>query len=70
MIDIQPTPIDGLLLLSNPIFRDTRGSFKKIFSRDTFKNLSLEENFAELYYSINKKMSFEACTFRFLQRII
>jgi dTDP-4-dehydrorhamnose 3,5-epimerase/CDP-3, 6-dideoxy-D-glycero-D-glycero-4-hexulose-5-epimerase len=37
------------------MFYDARGSFKKIFSRDMFKDLSLAENFAEFYYSINKK---------------
>jgi dTDP-4-dehydrorhamnose 3,5-epimerase/CDP-3, 6-dideoxy-D-glycero-D-glycero-4-hexulose-5-epimerase len=55
MIEVQTTAIPGLLILSNPIFNDTRGSFKKIFNKNDFDELSLESNFAELYYSINKK---------------
>jgi dTDP-4-dehydrorhamnose 3,5-epimerase/CDP-3, 6-dideoxy-D-glycero-D-glycero-4-hexulose-5-epimerase len=54
-IRYSTTSIDGLLLLSNLIFQDSRGSFKKILSRDIFELLSLESNFVELYYSINKK---------------
>jgi len=49
------TSIEGLLLLSNSIFVDQRGSFKKVLSKENFDVLSLESNFAELYYSINKK---------------
>jgi dTDP-4-dehydrorhamnose 3,5-epimerase/CDP-3, 6-dideoxy-D-glycero-D-glycero-4-hexulose-5-epimerase len=55
MIEIQKTPIDGLLILSNQIFYDERGSFKKLFSKDMFDDLSLESGFTELYYSVNKK---------------
>jgi dTDP-4-dehydrorhamnose 3,5-epimerase/CDP-3, 6-dideoxy-D-glycero-D-glycero-4-hexulose-5-epimerase len=55
MIVDTVTPIAGLFLLSNPLFHDVRGSFKKVFSRDTFVELSLNTDFAELYYSVNKK---------------
>jgi dTDP-4-dehydrorhamnose 3,5-epimerase/CDP-3, 6-dideoxy-D-glycero-D-glycero-4-hexulose-5-epimerase len=55
MIKVQSTPIPGLLILSNPIFSDTRGSFKKVFSKDYFDELSLDSNFVEIYYSISKK---------------
>jgi dTDP-4-dehydrorhamnose 3,5-epimerase/CDP-3, 6-dideoxy-D-glycero-D-glycero-4-hexulose-5-epimerase len=55
MIEIQKTIINGLFILSNQIFHDNRGSFKKLLSRDMFDALSLENNFTELYYSINKK---------------
>jgi dTDP-4-dehydrorhamnose 3,5-epimerase/CDP-3, 6-dideoxy-D-glycero-D-glycero-4-hexulose-5-epimerase len=55
MIEYTATPIAGLLLLSNTLFCDVRGHFKKVFSRDMFTALSLDTDFAELYYSINKK---------------
>jgi dTDP-4-dehydrorhamnose 3,5-epimerase/CDP-3, 6-dideoxy-D-glycero-D-glycero-4-hexulose-5-epimerase len=55
MIESISTPIDGLFLLSNSLFYDQRGCFKKVFSRDAFTELSLATDFAELYYSINKK---------------
>jgi dTDP-4-dehydrorhamnose 3,5-epimerase/CDP-3, 6-dideoxy-D-glycero-D-glycero-4-hexulose-5-epimerase len=42
-------------MLSNSIFHDDRGYFKKVFSKDTFAGLSLNTDFVELYYSINKK---------------
>jgi len=54
MIKVQTTPIPGLLILSNSIFNDTRGSFKKVLTKNDFDELSLESNFVELYYSINK----------------
>jgi dTDP-4-dehydrorhamnose 3,5-epimerase/CDP-3, 6-dideoxy-D-glycero-D-glycero-4-hexulose-5-epimerase len=49
------TPIDGLLLLSGATFYDERGCFKKVFSKNIFAKLSLNTDFRELYYSINKK---------------
>ncbi|WP_010254906.1 dTDP-4-dehydrorhamnose 3,5-epimerase family protein [Treponema primitia] len=55
MIERQITPINGLYVLSNPVFHDSRGSFKKVLSKEVFDSLSLESNFTELYYSINKK---------------
>jgi dTDP-4-dehydrorhamnose 3,5-epimerase/CDP-3, 6-dideoxy-D-glycero-D-glycero-4-hexulose-5-epimerase len=55
VIEHSSTSIDGLVVLSNPIFHDVRGSFKKLLSKDAFDILSLECNFAELYYSVNKK---------------
>jgi dTDP-4-dehydrorhamnose 3,5-epimerase/CDP-3, 6-dideoxy-D-glycero-D-glycero-4-hexulose-5-epimerase len=55
MVKKQETPVSGLFVLSNPIFRDNRGSFKKLLSKEDFSALSLESDFAELYYSVNKK---------------
>jgi len=49
------TPIAGLYLLSSKAFSDERGKFKKLLSKDVFDAFSLESNFVELYYSINKK---------------
>jgi dTDP-4-dehydrorhamnose 3,5-epimerase/CDP-3, 6-dideoxy-D-glycero-D-glycero-4-hexulose-5-epimerase len=55
MIECTATPVAGLFLLSNSLFRDERGSFKKVFSKDMFDKLLLNTDFAELYYSINKE---------------
>jgi dTDP-4-dehydrorhamnose 3,5-epimerase/CDP-3, 6-dideoxy-D-glycero-D-glycero-4-hexulose-5-epimerase len=55
MIEKKATPINDLFILSNSIFHDMRGSFRKIFSCDAFKGLFPEEDIAELYYSVNKK---------------
>jgi dTDP-4-dehydrorhamnose 3,5-epimerase/CDP-3, 6-dideoxy-D-glycero-D-glycero-4-hexulose-5-epimerase len=54
-IEYSPASIDGLFVLSNHIFTDARGSFKKVLSKDSFDALSLESNFVELYYSISRK---------------
>jgi dTDP-4-dehydrorhamnose 3,5-epimerase/CDP-3, 6-dideoxy-D-glycero-D-glycero-4-hexulose-5-epimerase len=53
-IGIFPTCLEGLFILTNSIFHDIRGSFKKLLSKDAFEKLSLESDFVELYYSINK----------------
>jgi len=55
MIIKTVTEIEGLLILSNTIFSDERGSFKKIFTENEFTGLNLEFDFKELYYSINKE---------------
>jgi dTDP-4-dehydrorhamnose 3,5-epimerase len=55
MIKAETTIIPGLFILSNQVFTDERGSFKKLLSENDFKKLSLESNFAEIYYSINSK---------------
>jgi len=55
MIKAETTIIPGLFILSNQLFTDERGSFKKLLSENDFRKLSLESNFAEIYYSVNKK---------------
>jgi dTDP-4-dehydrorhamnose 3,5-epimerase len=55
MMKIKTTSIAGLFILSNSVFIDARGSFKKLLSENDFNMLSLESNFAELYFSINNK---------------
>ena len=55
MIKAETTIIPGLFILSNQVFTDERGSFKKLLSESDFNRLSLESNFAEIYYSINNK---------------
>jgi dTDP-4-dehydrorhamnose 3,5-epimerase/CDP-3, 6-dideoxy-D-glycero-D-glycero-4-hexulose-5-epimerase len=64
MIEIQKTSIDGLFILSNQIYYDERGSFKKLLSKDVFDDLSLESGFEELYYSVNKKNTIRGMHFQ------
>ena len=54
-IEYTKASIDGLFLLSSRGFIDERGKFKKLLSKDDFDFLSLDSNFAELYYSVSKK---------------
>jgi dTDP-4-dehydrorhamnose 3,5-epimerase-like enzyme len=56
MIEYTTTPIAGLFLLSNSLFYDTRGCFKKVFSKDTFAQLSLDADFLNGIILLIKKM--------------
>jgi dTDP-4-dehydrorhamnose 3,5-epimerase/CDP-3, 6-dideoxy-D-glycero-D-glycero-4-hexulose-5-epimerase len=55
MIAKIPTQFDGLYILESAMFKDNRGSFKKIYNAEDFKLLELNIDFKESYYSINKK---------------
>ncbi len=55
MFSITKTNFDGLYVITSPFLKDNRGAFKKLFSADEFKSLSLETDFKETYYSINAK---------------
>ncbi len=55
MIEKTATNINGLFVLSNKIFSDKRGDFKKVFTASDFNTLNIDVEFKELYYSINKK---------------
>jgi dTDP-4-dehydrorhamnose 3,5-epimerase/CDP-3, 6-dideoxy-D-glycero-D-glycero-4-hexulose-5-epimerase len=55
MVKAKETLISGLFILSNQIFTDERGSFKKLLSKNDYDELSLESGFEEIYYSINNK---------------
>jgi dTDP-4-dehydrorhamnose 3,5-epimerase len=49
------TSIGGVYMLNSPRLRDDRGFFRKPFSRELFKSLKLEYNFAEFFYSLSNK---------------
>lgn len=49
------TTIPGCFELVPRVFEDSRGKLVKTFHEDTFKNLDLETNFAEEYYSTSGK---------------
>jgi len=54
-MEIYPTDISGLMILKNPIFKDIRGFFQKIFSFNEFENNNLNVDFKEFYYSVSHK---------------
>lgn len=49
------TPFDGLFVLETVNFKDTRGSFQKVFNTEFFKENALATDFKEMYYSVNRK---------------
>ena len=49
------TAIEGCYELQPRIFKDNRGKLVKTFHEDTFKELGLETDFTEEYYSVSKK---------------
>lgn len=49
------TPFEGLYILQTVQFIDIRGSFQKIFNKDSFIENDLVTDFCELYYSVNNK---------------
>src|SRR5574344_2057637 len=55
MITVKQTDFEGLYILNVPLFNDERGGFRKYFSAEDFYNLSLDTNFKESYYSVNKR---------------
>lgn len=54
-MDIIKTVFEGLFVLQTVNFQDARGGFQKLFNYDFFKRSSLDCNFKEFYYSVNKK---------------
>ncbi len=51
----RETKIDGVYLVKNIVHEDERGSFSKIFNEDLFRNLGLNNEFKENFYSTSKK---------------
>lgn len=51
----KKTKIQGVFVIEIDTFSDQRGSFFKIFHEKTFKELKLDCEFKELFYSISKK---------------
>ena len=52
---IENTFITGLKIIHLNEFKDTRGSFIKIFNEDFFLKNNIETNFKESYYTISAK---------------
>jgi dTDP-4-dehydrorhamnose 3,5-epimerase/CDP-3, 6-dideoxy-D-glycero-D-glycero-4-hexulose-5-epimerase len=49
------TSFDGLYIIEGNAFKDVRGLFLKTFNQSIFKNLGLEIDYKERYYSISHK---------------
>jgi len=54
-MEIENKFIPGLKLIRFKEFKDSRGSFIKVFNNDFFHENGLETNFKESYYSISAK---------------
>ena len=54
-MEIEETFIPSLKLIHLKEFKDTRGSFIKVFNNDLFAKNGLETDFKESYYSISAK---------------
>lgn len=55
MFELLPSAIAGCYEIHSRILRDSRGRFVKVFHRDAFRELGLEFNFAEEYYSVSHR---------------
>lgn len=49
------TLLNGVYIIEQDIFKDDRGSFVKTFQESTFKQLNLEYDFKESYYTKSKE---------------
>ena len=49
------TPLQDLLIIQSDVFSDSRGSFQKIFNSQLYKDLTLDFDLKEFYYSISHK---------------
>lgn len=54
-MEISPTKLEGVFVIETKQFQDHRGIFVKSFHKDSFKNLNLETDFQESFYSLSKK---------------
>jgi dTDP-4-dehydrorhamnose 3,5-epimerase len=51
----EPTELDGVVQLQPAVFNDDRGSFVKTFQRDQFRELGLEFEPREQYFSMSHR---------------
>jgi dTDP-4-dehydrorhamnose 3,5-epimerase len=49
------TPLQDLIIIQSDLFSDSRGSFQKIFNSQLYKELSLDFDLKEFYYSLSHK---------------
>jgi dTDP-4-dehydrorhamnose 3,5-epimerase len=52
---IIETSLDGVFEVLNRKFEDSRGLFVKTFHEDSFKEVGLDTDFSESFYSVSKK---------------
>ena len=54
-MELKPTPLDGCFELRPLTHQDKRGSFTKIFHTNDFKDMKLNTNWVEEYFTLSKK---------------
>jgi len=54
-MEIIKTNFEGVLIIKQDVFSDSRGKFCRIYSTEEFKELGLENNFVEDNYSSSNK---------------
>lgn len=52
---ITPTPLDGVYIIEQDVFKDKRGAFVKTFQRSFFVGHGLECDFSENYYTKSRE---------------
>ncbi len=52
---IIKTKFDGLFIIENPVFNDNRGSFIKTYNQYIYRELGIDLEIRERYYSISNK---------------
>jgi dTDP-4-dehydrorhamnose 3,5-epimerase len=50
-ISVEPTALDGVVVLATDSFQDDRGFFVEVYRRDTFRELGLPHEFVQLNLS-------------------
>jgi len=54
-MDVIQTPFSGLYIIQHKVFKDDRGLFIKTYNQGIFKDLGLDVDIKERYYSISNK---------------
>lgn len=54
-MNFEPTLLEGVYIIHNFIAKDERGLFVKTFNKNAFKDLNLDFEIKESYYSISNK---------------
>ena len=55
-MNVKKTNLDGVIVIKNKVFQDTRGSFKETFNSKEFKEAGISSSFYQDNESISKKM--------------
>ncbi len=54
-IEIEKTPIEGVVVVKAEVFEDERGFFMEVFRKDRFEQLGLPTEFVQLNHSASRK---------------
>ena len=54
-MNVKKTNLDGVIVIKNKVFQDTRGSFKETFNSKEFKEAGISSSFYQDNESISKK---------------